>query len=146
MAADCGCSMDGWSDWRRDLVSRFVEAHRELSNLIKQHPQEAQTIIRDELKASFRASMPPELIARAWTHMSLTSDISPTALQTFVTNAQQVGLTIRSCRALSRCRIACSLPRFLQVEVAFGGRGGKQARDRGRVEVVPHPASDRAHA
>lgn len=75
----------------RDLVRRFVEAHRELSDWIRQHPKEAQTMIRDELKAAFRITMSPELIARAWTRMSIASDISASTLQTFVANAQQAG-------------------------------------------------------
>jgi NitT/TauT family transport system substrate-binding protein len=75
----------------RDLVHRFVQAHRELTDWIRLHPQEAQNMIRDELKTGFRVNMSPELIARAWTRMSMSSDISPSALQVFVANAQQAG-------------------------------------------------------
>ncbi len=75
----------------RDLVRRFVEAHRELSDWMKQHPQEAQWMIRDELKASFRVNMTAKLIALTWTRMSITTEVSITALRTFVANAQQVG-------------------------------------------------------
>ncbi|AFL54818.1 NitT/TauT family transport system substrate-binding protein [Sinorhizobium fredii] len=85
----------------RDLVRRFVEAHRDLSDWIKHHPLDAQRMIRDELKASFRVSMSPELIARAWARMSVTSEISRSALQTFVTKAQQVGF-LREMPELSR--------------------------------------------
>lgn len=75
----------------RDLVHRFVQAHRELTDWISLHPQEAQSMIQDELKARFRVNMSPELIARAWTRMSMSSEISPSALQVFVANAQRAG-------------------------------------------------------
>lgn len=91
----------GFLSVHRDLVRRFVEAHRDLSDWIKQHPQEAQRMIRDELKASFRLSMSPALVARAWSRMSITCEISPSALQTFVTKAQQVGF-LREMPELSR--------------------------------------------
>ncbi|MEY9626359.1 ABC transporter substrate-binding protein [Sinorhizobium fredii] len=74
-----------------DLVRRFVNAHRELTDWITQHPKEAQNMIRDELKAGFRVNISPDLIARAWSRMSVTSDISASALHTFVANAQQAG-------------------------------------------------------
>jgi len=75
----------------RDLVRRFVEAHRELSLWITRHPQEAQRMIGDELKVGYRVGMSPELIARAWPRISIISGISPEALQPFVANAQSAG-------------------------------------------------------
>ncbi|WP_429819813.1 ABC transporter substrate-binding protein [Ensifer sp. B1-9] len=75
----------------RDLVHRFVKAHRELGDWINQHPQEAQAMVREVLKADFRVAMSPELISRAWPRMSITSDITTSALQAYVANAQRVG-------------------------------------------------------
>lgn len=75
----------------RDLVHRFVETHRELGAWISQHPQEAQTMVRDELKAEFRVTMAPELISRAWPRMTVTGDINLSALQVYVAKAQRVG-------------------------------------------------------
>ncbi|MCY1746288.1 ABC transporter substrate-binding protein [Ensifer sp. SL37] len=75
----------------RDLVHRFVEAHRELGTWISQHPKEAQAMVRDELKADFRVTMPPELISRAWPRMTVTGDINLSALQVYVAKAQRVG-------------------------------------------------------
>lgn len=85
----------------RDLVRRFAAAHRELTERIRQHPDEAQHMIREELKIGFRTDMAPALIARAWGRMHPTSDISLPALQAFVANAQQVGF-LRSVPDLSR--------------------------------------------
>jgi NitT/TauT family transport system substrate-binding protein len=75
----------------RDLARRFVAAHRELTDWIRQNPEEAQRLARDELQAAFRVEMAPELIARAWARMTVTSDTSLQAFQAFVTSAQQVG-------------------------------------------------------
>lgn len=81
----------GFLAQHRDIVSHFVNAHRELTIWINQHPDEAQRMIGDELKADFRVVMSAELLARAWARMSLTSSISSSQLQAFVTSAQQVG-------------------------------------------------------
>jgi NitT/TauT family transport system substrate-binding protein len=75
----------------RDLARRFVAAHRELTDWIRQNPEEAQRLARDELQAAFRVEMAPELVARAWARMTVTSDTSLQAFQAFVTSAQQVG-------------------------------------------------------
>jgi NitT/TauT family transport system substrate-binding protein len=85
----------------RNVVRGFVMAHREMTDWINQHPDEAQRMIREELAIRFRADMARELIARAWTRMSVTSDISFSALQTFVANARRVGF-LRSLPDLSR--------------------------------------------
>jgi NitT/TauT family transport system substrate-binding protein len=85
----------------RDLVRRFAAAHRELTDWIRQHPEEAQRMIREELLASFRAEMSPELLARAWARMTVTPDTSLTAFQALVSSAQQVGF-LRGTPDLSR--------------------------------------------
>ena len=86
---------------KRDLAKRFVEAHRELTAWIGQNPDEAQRMAREELQASFRVEMPPELVARAWTRMAITPDTTPAAFQAFMTSAQQVGF-LRGAPDLSR--------------------------------------------
>ncbi|EIM27861.1 ABC transporter substrate-binding protein [Microvirga lotononidis] len=85
----------------RDLAKRFVVAHRELTDWIQKNPDEAQRMARDELKASFRLDMPPELVAKAWSRMVITPDTSREAFQSFVTSAQQVGF-LRDTPDLSR--------------------------------------------
>jgi NitT/TauT family transport system substrate-binding protein len=76
---------------RRDLARRFVAAHRELTDWIRQNPAEAQRMVGEELKAGFKAELPREVIDRAWGRMTLTTDVSPAAFQAYVANAQQVG-------------------------------------------------------
>jgi NitT/TauT family transport system substrate-binding protein len=75
----------------RDLARRFVAAHRELTDWIRQNPEEAQRLAREELQAAFRVEMAPELVARAWARMTVTPDTSLQAFQAFVASAQQVG-------------------------------------------------------
>jgi len=75
----------------RDLARRFVAAHRELTEWIRKNPEEAQRMAREELQASFRLEMPPELVARAWSRMTVTADTSREAFQAFVDSAQKVG-------------------------------------------------------
>ena len=74
-----------------DVVRAFAAAHRDLTDWIRQNPAEAQRMVREELRVRFRAEMAPELVARAWTRMTPTSDISLEDLQTFVASARQVG-------------------------------------------------------
>ncbi len=94
-------SSAGFLSKNRDLARRFVAAHRELTEWIGQNSEEAQRLARDELQASFRVDMAPELVARAWTRMSITPDVTRDAFQSFMTSAQQVGF-MRGAPNLSR--------------------------------------------
>jgi NitT/TauT family transport system substrate-binding protein len=76
---------------KRELARRFVTAHRELTAWIQQNPEEAQRMVREELLASFRANVPPELVARSWARITITPETSLAAFQAFVASAQQVG-------------------------------------------------------
>jgi NitT/TauT family transport system substrate-binding protein len=94
-------SSAGFLAKNRELARRFVMAHGELTEWIKQNPEAAQRMVRDELLAGFRAEMSPELVARAWSRMTVTSETSLEAFQAFVTGAQQVGF-LRGTPDLSR--------------------------------------------
>lgn len=85
----------------RDMAHRFVAAHRELTDWIRQNPEEAQRLAREELQASFRVVMTPELVARAWARMTITPDVTLEAFRSFMTAAQQVGF-MRGAPDLSR--------------------------------------------
>ncbi|WP_243372763.1 ABC transporter substrate-binding protein [Microvirga solisilvae] len=84
-------SSAGYLAKNRDVVKRFVAAHRELTEWIKQNPDEAQRLAREELQATFKVDMQPELVARAWARMNITPDVTLNAFQSFVTSAQAVG-------------------------------------------------------
>jgi NitT/TauT family transport system substrate-binding protein len=86
---------------QRTLVKKLVAAHRELTEWIKTHPDDAQRMAREELDAELRAKFSPELIASAWKRVVLTSDVSLDALKTFVSSAQSVGF-LRDAPDMSR--------------------------------------------
>jgi NitT/TauT family transport system substrate-binding protein len=76
---------------RRELARKFVAAHRELTEWIKSNPHEAQKMVRDELLAETRAALPPEVMARAWRRIIVTSDVALDELEKFVASARRVG-------------------------------------------------------
>jgi len=81
----------GFVKEQRDLLRKFVAAHRELTEWIKAHPAEAQQMALDELDAEMHAKMPPELVKSSWDRVVLTSDVTLDALKLFITSAQSVG-------------------------------------------------------
>jgi sulfonate transport system substrate-binding protein len=86
---------------KRELARKFVAAHRELTDWIRSNPEEAQRIVREELGAEMRTTVAPELVARAWKRIDITSDVSQAALDKFMANAQSVGF-LRGAPDLSR--------------------------------------------
>jgi NitT/TauT family transport system substrate-binding protein len=86
---------------RKELVRKFVAAHIELTDWIKNNPLEARRIAKEELLAETRAEMPDDLIARAWGRIVLTSDVSKDALEALLRSAQSVGF-LRNAPDLAR--------------------------------------------
>jgi NitT/TauT family transport system substrate-binding protein len=74
-----------------DLVRRFVVAHRELTKMIRESPEQSQRLVRDEMQASFRANLSADLTARAWSRMTLTPDVAPAVFRDYVASARTVG-------------------------------------------------------
>jgi NitT/TauT family transport system substrate-binding protein len=75
----------------RELAKKFWQAHRELTNWILQHPDEAQKIVKAELLAETRSELSTDLIARAWKRIIFTSEIPRASVQAFVANSQKAG-------------------------------------------------------
>lgn len=75
----------------RELAKKFWQAHRELTDWILQHPDEAQKIVKAELLAETRSELSTELIARAWKRIIFTSEIPRASVQAFVANSQKAG-------------------------------------------------------
>jgi NitT/TauT family transport system substrate-binding protein len=86
---------------KRDLAAKFVLAHRELTDWILSHPDEAKQMVRQELAAETKADVSPDLIAQAWKRIVLTNDPSIEEYRHFVADAQRAGF-IRSAPDLSR--------------------------------------------
>ena len=75
----------------RELVARLVAAHRELTAWINAHPEEAQKLAKEEIDAETHSDIAPDLIAKAWKRIVITSSISREDLDGFVKDAQLVG-------------------------------------------------------
>jgi NitT/TauT family transport system substrate-binding protein len=84
----------------RDLATRFAAAHRELTDWINQHPDEAKRMVRDELSAILHAELPSDLTDRAFGRMRVTSETSLDEFKLWVADAQKVGF-IRNAPDLS---------------------------------------------
>jgi NitT/TauT family transport system substrate-binding protein len=86
---------------KRDLAAKFARAHRELTEWILAHPEEAKQMVRQELAAETKAEVSADLIAQAWKRIVLTNDLSLEEYRHFVADAQRAGF-IRSAPDLSR--------------------------------------------
>lgn len=86
---------------KRELAAKFAQAHRELTEWILAHPEEAQWMVQAELALETRAKVSAELIAQAWKRIALRSEISIEEFQQFVSNAQRAGF-MRAAPDLSR--------------------------------------------
>jgi NitT/TauT family transport system substrate-binding protein len=76
---------------QRELVRKFVAAHEALTDWIIANPAEAQRLVREELTAETRVSVPQELVAHAWPRIVWTHEVRSDALQKLVASAQAVG-------------------------------------------------------
>lgn len=86
---------------KRELARKFAQAHRELTEWILAHQDEAKQMVREELAAETRAEVSADLIARAWKRIVLSTDVSLGEYQHFVASAQRAGF-IRTAPDLSR--------------------------------------------
>jgi NitT/TauT family transport system substrate-binding protein len=73
------------------LAQAFVAAHRELTQWIRDHPEEAQRRVRNELSALTRKEIPLELIQRAWARLRFDDSISREPFEAFLDQARLVG-------------------------------------------------------
>ena len=73
----------------------IARAHRELTQWILDHPDEAQQRVTAELTELTQTPMDPELVARAWKRLTLTCDIDVAGLEQFVKDAQAADLLDR---------------------------------------------------
>jgi NitT/TauT family transport system substrate-binding protein len=86
---------------KRDLAKKLLQAHRELTEWILAHPEEAKQMVRQELAAETKAEVSADLIAQAWKRIVLTPEASIDEYHQFVANAQRAGF-IRTAPDLSR--------------------------------------------
>ena len=86
---------------KRELAAKFVQAHRELTDWVLAHPEEAKRIAQQELAQETQAKVSTELIGQAWKRITLRSEVSLEEFQQFVSNAQRAGF-MRSTPDLTR--------------------------------------------
>ncbi len=75
----------------RDIVTKVAAANRELTQWIREHPDDARKLVGEELNAETGGKIPPALIAHAWGNIVLTNDVSRDSLEKFVADAKAAG-------------------------------------------------------
>ncbi len=85
----------GWLKLHPQQAATIIRAHRELTQWIIEHPEEAQARVVDELTQLTQAPMEPELVRSAWKRLKLTDAIDLPGLEQFVKDAQAAGLLDR---------------------------------------------------
>lgn len=85
----------GWLRRHPKEAAAIMQAHKDLTQWIIDHPQEAQQHVVAELTELTQAPFDPELVRSAWQRLTLTTDIDMPGLQQFVTDAQDCGLLDR---------------------------------------------------
>jgi NitT/TauT family transport system substrate-binding protein len=78
-------------DKERGLLRKFVAAQQELTEWIVAHPDEAQQLVRDELKAETQVDMAPDLTVKAWQRIHWVHDVKREQIDDVVKSAQAVG-------------------------------------------------------
>lgn len=73
------------------LAARFVAAHRELTAWVNAHPAEAQRQVRAGLSVEMRREMSADIIARAWSRLRFTGEVTQKQFEALVGEAQSVG-------------------------------------------------------
>jgi NitT/TauT family transport system substrate-binding protein len=74
-----------------ELVKKIAEAQQELTEWIKQNPEEAQKLVQAELTEETRKEIKIDLIKHAWPRIILSNDVSVEALKNWVKSAQAAG-------------------------------------------------------
>ena len=74
-----------------EVAKALVQAHEELNEWIRLHPDEAQSIVVRELEELTHSRIDPALIAEAWKSIVIKDRISIPKLRQFVQDAHQAG-------------------------------------------------------
>ena len=85
----------GWLKNHPQEAATIIRAHHELTQWIIDHPEEAQARVVEELTELTQAPMEPELVRSAWNRLKLTTEIDLPGLKQFVEDAQKSGLLDR---------------------------------------------------
>ena len=84
-----------WLNAHPQETATIIRAHRELTQWILDHPQEAQKRVAAELSELTQTPVDLELVRSAWQRLTLTNEIDLTGLRQFVKDAQAADLLDR---------------------------------------------------
>ncbi|MBR5878902.1 MAG: ABC transporter substrate-binding protein [Akkermansia sp.] len=85
----------GWLKHHPQEAATIIRAHRELTQWILDHPEEAQAREVEEHTELTQAPIEPELVRSAWKRLKMTTEIDLPGLQQFVDDAQAADLLDR---------------------------------------------------
>jgi NitT/TauT family transport system substrate-binding protein len=74
-----------------DLAKKIVAANAELTPWIQSHPDEAQKLLIEELKAETRTEVSPEAVIRSLKRIKLTTEVSPALIKKAVQDGKDAG-------------------------------------------------------
>lgn len=74
-----------------ELVRKFAQAHRELTDWVNAHPAEAQALVRKGLSDEVKREIKLELIAASWQRLVFTSELTLDSIESLVSDAKQLG-------------------------------------------------------
>ncbi len=82
----------GWLRRHPKEAAAILQAHKDLTQWILEHPEEAQAHVVNELTELTQAPFDPELVRAAWQRLKLTTEVDIPGLRQFVEDAQSCGL------------------------------------------------------
>jgi NitT/TauT family transport system substrate-binding protein len=75
----------------RDLAKKFAQAHAELTEWMAKNPDEAQKLVRAELREETKSDMAPDLIAQSWKRIVFTAEAPRVSVESFMQNSMKAG-------------------------------------------------------
>ena len=85
----------------RDLAKKFAQAHAELTEWMIKNPEEAQKLVRAELREETKSDVAPDLIAQSWKRIVFTADVPRVSVENFMQDSMKSGF-IKSAPDLSK--------------------------------------------
>ncbi len=76
---------------KAELLKKFVQAHKELTDWINKNPEEAQKLVLAELKELTRSKMSPDLVKAAWKSIKFTSKLNKRSVLKFYEDIYNCG-------------------------------------------------------
>lgn len=81
-----------WMEENKELTASMKLAHRELTEWMRKHPEEAKKRVIEELSELTQSPIEQSIVDSAWKRLRLDTDIDLAELEQFVKDAQAAGL------------------------------------------------------